>query len=146
MPLGPTVHHQVCPVIVRLLNFAQKGSLQCKQHTWNRDRMGSKSQKLHHDVVMCRDQAWHTMAEIKKTSHNRDCMDAMGAWHGLWTPGEEIAFTARPKIESQSQIVRYGRSIFCLPHRPKFSDLCLHRVSVVHGKNDACQNWDSKWF
>ena len=53
MPLGPTVHHQVCPVIVRLLNFAQKGRLQCKQHTWNRDRMGSKSQKLHHDVVMC---------------------------------------------------------------------------------------------
>ena len=47
---------------------------------------------------------------------------------------EEIAFTARPKIKSQSQIFRYCRSIFCLPHRPKFSDffnLCLHWVSVV---------------
>ena len=47
---------------------------------------------------------------------------------------EEIAFTARPKIQSQSQIFRYGRSIFCLPHRPNFSDifdLCLHWVSVV---------------
>ena len=54
--------------------------------------------------------------------------------HGLRTPGEEIAFTAQPKINSHSQILRYGRSIFCLPHRPKFSDffdLCLHWVSVV---------------
>ena len=49
-------------------------------------------------------------------------------------PGEEIAFTARPKIHSLSQIFRYGQSIFCLPHRPNFSDifdLCLHWVSVV---------------
>ena len=54
--------------------------------------------------------------------------------HGLRTPREEIAFTARPKIQSQSQIFRYGGSIFCLPHRPNFSDifdLCLHWVSVV---------------
>jgi hypothetical protein len=54
--------------------------------------------------------------------------------HGLRTPREEIAFTARPKIQSQSQIFKYGRSIFCLPHRPNFSDifdLCLHWVSVV---------------
>ena len=45
-----------------------------------------------------------------------------------------IALTALPKINSHSQIFRYGRSIFCLPHRPKFSDsfdLCLHWVSVV---------------
>ena len=51
---------------------------------------------------------------------------------------EEIAFTACPKIQSQSQIFRYGRSIFCLPHRPNFSDifdLCLHWVSVVRGVN-----------
>jgi hypothetical protein len=54
--------------------------------------------------------------------------------HGLRTPREEIAFTARPKIQSQSQIFRYGRSIFCLPYRTNFSDifdLCLHWVSVV---------------
>ena len=40
----------------------------------------------------------------------------------------------RPKINSQSQIFRYGPSIFYMPHRPKFSDffdLCLHWVSVV---------------
>ena len=58
--------------------------------------------------------------------------------HGLRTPREEIAFTARPKIQSQSQIFRYGRSIFCLPHQPNFSDifyLCLHWVSVVRGHN-----------
>ena len=54
--------------------------------------------------------------------------------HGLRTPGEEVAFTARPKFKSQSQIFRYGRSIFCLPYQPKISDffdLCLHWVSVV---------------
>ena len=54
--------------------------------------------------------------------------------HGLRTPDGEIAFTARPKINSHSQIFRYGRSIFCLPYRPKssdFFDLCLHWVSVV---------------
>ena len=54
--------------------------------------------------------------------------------HGLRTPREEIAFTARPIIQSQSQIFRYGRSIFCLPHWPHFSDifdLCIHWVSVV---------------
>jgi hypothetical protein len=56
--------------------------------------------------------------------------------HGLRTPREEIAFTARSKIQSQSQIFRYGRSIFCLPHWTNFSDifyLCLHWVSVVRG-------------
>ena len=56
--------------------------------------------------------------------------------HRLWTPGEEIAFTARPKINSHSQIFRYGRRLFCLQHWPNFSDffdLCLHWVSVVRG-------------
>ena len=54
--------------------------------------------------------------------------------HGLWTPRKEIAFTAPPKIQSQSPIFRFGRSIFGLPNRPNFSDifdLCLHWVSVV---------------
>jgi hypothetical protein len=59
-----------------------------------------------------------------------------GHAHGLRTPREERTFIARPKIQSQSQIVKYGGSIFCLPHRPIFSDifdLCLHWVSVVRG-------------
>ena len=50
------------------------------------------------------------------------------------TPREEIAFSARQKIHSHSQIFRYGRCIFCLPHRPNFSDifdLCLHWVSTL---------------
>ena len=54
--------------------------------------------------------------------------------HELRMSREEKAFTAWPKIHSHSQIFRYGESIFCLPHRPNFSDifdLCLHRVSVV---------------
>ena len=60
--------------------------------------------------------------------------------HGLWTPGEEMAFTAQTKIKSQSQIFRYGRRICCLPHRPKISnffDLCLHWVSVVREQVQA---------
>ena len=51
-------------------------------------------------------------------------------------PERKLVFTARPKIHFHSQIFRYGRSIFCLPHLPNFSDifiLCLHWVSVVRG-------------
>ena len=47
-----------------------------------------------------------------------------------------MAFTEWPKIQSQSQIFKYGQSIFCLPHKPNFSDnfnLCLHWVSIVRG-------------
>ena len=65
---------------------------------------------------------------------------AAAAGHGLRTPDEEIAFTARPKIKSHSQIYRYRQSIFCLPHRPKISDffdLCLHWVSVVRGQHNG---------
>ena len=61
-------------------------------------------------------------------------------FHGLRTPREEIAFTERLKIQSQSQIFRYGQSIFCLPHQPSFSDifdLYLHWVSVVHAHFQA---------
>ena len=51
--------------------------------------------------------------------------------HGLRMPREEKAFTARPKIQSQSQIR--------LTHWPIFSDiylcLCLHWVSVVRVKH-----------
>ena len=71
--------------------------------------------------------------------------------HGLRMPREEIVFTAWPKIHSHYQIFRYGRSIFCLPHRPNFSDifdLCLHWVSVVRalycanlGNQKYLKNW-----
>ena len=62
-----------------------------------------------------------------------------GLSHGLRTPREDIVFTAWPKIHSHSQIFRCGQSIFCLPHRPNFSDifdLCLHRVPVVRGLSE----------
>ena len=64
--------------------------------------------------------------------------------HGLRTPREEIAFTAKPKIKSQFQIFRYGRNIFCLPHWYKISDLfdlCLHWVSVVRVRDDAMHHF-----
>jgi hypothetical protein len=51
--------------------------------------------------------------------------------HGLRTSGEEIALPARPKINSQSQIFRCCQSVFCLLHRPKFSDF-FDWVSLVH--------------
>ena len=47
---------------------------------------------------------------------------------------------AWPKIHSHSQIFKYGQTIFCLPHRPIFSDifdLCLHWVSVVRDTSNA---------
>ena len=51
----------------------------------------------------------------------------MYVWsHGLRMPREEIVFTARPKIHSQSQTFRYGRSIFCLPHRHNFSESLIY--------------------
>ena len=68
------------------------------------------------------------------SSMKKNQKDSNYFWHRLRMPSEEIAFNARPKIHSNSQIFRYGRSIFCLPHRPSFSDivdLCLHWVSVV---------------
>ena len=45
-----------------------------------------------------------------------------GKTHGLRVPREEIALTSWPKINSHSQIFRYGQNIFCLPHPRKFSD------------------------
>ena len=47
-------------------------------------------------------------------------------YQGLRMPREEVAFTARPKIHSHFQIFRYGQSIFCLPHRPNFSDTLIY--------------------
>ena len=74
----------------------------------------------------------------------------IAAGHGLRTPWEKIALTARPKIQSQSQIFRYSSSIFCLPHRPNFSvifDLCLHWVSVVRvGGGDGANSRWATWF
>ena len=65
--------------------------------------------------------------------------DRLAFTHKPRTPGEEITFTAWPKINSDSQIFKYGQSIFCLPHRPNFSDifdLCLHWVYVVITKRN----------
>ena len=69
--------------------------------------------------------------------------------HGIRMPREEVAFTARQNIRSQSQIFRYGRSIFCLPNRPDFSDtfdLCLHWVSVVRDKKSPRQDFFKRTF
>jgi hypothetical protein len=66
---------------------------------------------------------------ISKFDHTRELLHST---HGLRMPSEKITFTARPKINSQSQIHKYDRSIFCLPHWPKFSDFfwCMPSLGV----------------
>ena len=50
-----------------------------------------------------------------------------GRSHGLWTPGEEITFTAQPNIHSHSQIFRYDQSIFT----PSNSEIiCVQNVGA----------------
>ena len=82
--------------------------------------------------------AWQDAMEMTVLLSVQASQTVVREWenHGLRTPREEMVFTARPKIHSHSQIFRYGSSIFCLPHRPNFSDIfdfCLHWVSVVGG-------------
>ena len=84
-----------------------------------------------------------------KTNKNNEKMAKNGGpytlTHGLRTPREEIAFTARPKIHSHSQIFRYGGSIFCLPHRPIFRYLWFMPSlgSVVRWSRDILDLWYS---
>ena len=62
----------------------------------------------------------HFVHDFSQDVKNATILYNLGVNHGLRKPGEEIAFIAQPKIYSRSQILRYCRSIFCLPHRPKF--------------------------
>ena len=58
------------------------------------------------------------------------CMRA----HGLRTPGEEIAFTARPKFTPTPKFLGTAEAYFVCHIGPSFQnffDLCLHWVSVV---------------
>ena len=85
---------------------------------------------------------WHLRVHRKLSSSNSPG-SLFGFNHGLRMPREEIAFTAWPKYQSQSQIFRQAQSIFCLPHRPNFSDifdLCLYWVSVVRGFNTGIRS------
>ena len=85
---------------------------------------------------------------ITLPSINWEGPDSDGTLHHqeLRTPREEIAFTARPKIQSQSQIFRYSWSIFCLPHRPISSDFCHHWVPVFFGRNDYARSRKLKGY
>ena len=53
------------------------------------------------------DQAYDFIRNCTQDAH-LEFQDTIAAIHGLWTPGEEIAVVARPKINSHSQILRYG--------------------------------------
>ena len=85
--------------------------------------------------AFCTQKAHLKARKLQGYKEYQECLSILDTLiHGLRSPREEIAFTARPKIQSQSQIFRCGQSIFCLPHRPNFSDffdLCLHWVSIV---------------
>ena len=106
---APKFEHEVHPIVTSQIqgNFTSElVVMNCSMFSWILTYCNWLFHKFHHDVN--------------------------NFLHGLRTPREEIAFTARPKFHSQ--IFRYCRSIFCLPHRPNFSDifdLCLHLVSVV---------------
>ena len=88
-------------------------------------------------IVKCQDITNTKLKEEEPVccrAHQKSCMQS----RGLRTPRGEITFTARPKIQSQSQSFMFGRSIFCLPHRPNLLDifdLCLHWVSVVRASS-----------
>ena len=83
---------------------------------------------------------------VQKTKYFEETKGLVSVWFNIkrrwWSCAQttdarsvnHLHWTARPEINSQSQISRYGLSIFCLPHRPEFTDffdLCLHWVSVV---------------
>ena len=99
-------------------------------HTyWDRKYFGLSCKK---DAM----KSWYVATSKKVNFKNQVLLFLNGHKHGLRMPGEEIVFTAWPKMNSHSQIFRYGRSLYCLPHQSKFSDffdLCLHWVSVVCG-------------
>ena len=60
-------------------------------------------------------------SKFQNRNRKTSCLyDLSDLHHGLQMPGEEISFTAWLKNKSQSQIFRYGQSIFCLTHFPKF--------------------------
>ena len=89
----------------------------------------------------------HTKPALGKKNLEYKCLPIfclltlLGYAHGLRTPRVDKAFTAQPKIHYHSQILRYGRSKFCLPFRPNISDIfdiCLHWVSVVRGYAHVC--------
>ena len=58
--------------------------------------------------------------------------------HRLWTPREEIVFTARPKIKSQSQIFRFGRSIFGLPHGLRTPNEGINQINWANVADKIC--------
>ena len=62
---------------------------------------------------------------------------AISLKHGLRTPREEIVFTARPKIHSQSQILGTVEAYFGPIFQICIFDLCLHWVSVVRGLSEG---------
>ena len=67
--------------------------------------------------------------------------------HGLRTPRQEISFIALPKIHSHSQIFMYGQSIFCLPHRPNFSDIFdLLGVRSRWSCLSCLHTWQANWY
>ena len=60
--------------------------------------------------------------QLRKYKQMKICThsDPIGPDHGLRTPGEEIAFTTRPKIHSHSQIFRYAEAKFVCHISPNF--------------------------
>ena len=63
----------------------------------------------------------------------------IGQQHGLRTPGEEIVFTARPKINSHSQIFRWAEAYFVCHIGPNF------HISLIYAFI-GCPHIRNPWF
>ena len=84
--------------------------------------------------VICSCTKAETVVEFKAKNHKSYII-----WTFLICQSMDYERPVRKLPSLHPQIFRYGRSIFCLPHRPKFSnffDLFLHWVSVVRVMND----------
>ena len=70
----------------------------------------------------------------KPNCRNGVLIESIRLYHGLQMPCEEIAFTARPQIKSQSQVRPKHILSAASAHIFSFFDICFHWVSVVRSR------------
>ena len=72
------------------------------------DRVNGSTTKTENEIIVLTLKSnyitWQMMSLLVSSIVPRSGFHVL--WHGQGTPGEEIAFTARPMIKSQSQIFR----------------------------------------
>ena len=110
----------------------------------------SKSLKfrLYEFLVACNNIVWMLRMDIGGVLNaNKTVSIHCNHTHRLML-GEEIVFTARPKINSHFQILRWGRSVFCLPCWPRCQIFWFMPSLVIHSPCNHMQDyciWQVKW-